>query len=280
MSLRRRGSTPLATDSASPPDLPPLRMGLLAKLNLLTIGLIFLTAIATTGFHVWQEWRDKDTELRQRGSATLAMLAELAEFGLSTNNRAFLEAILENLSAESDVAYAVIVDSRREPVAFRRIAESIGTAGPPAASDVRFPAPGAVAATDLTVGGRAVRRADCAGRRHEALGRAGARPASGGSTAGCPSSSARRDADRLCPPGNDIRAAAAGVPQVPGGRAVGRRVPDHPDDRRDAAAHPRPRRADAPAHARGTRGGRRRARRLRPRVRPTSLACSPARSTT
>ena len=43
--LIRRHMSPLAGDTASMLDLPPVRMGLLAKLNLLTIGLIFLSVI-------------------------------------------------------------------------------------------------------------------------------------------------------------------------------------------------------------------------------------------
>ncbi len=134
MKLFRRHLTPLATDSVSSLNLPPVRMGLLTKLNLLTIGLIFVTAIATTGFYLWQQWRDENTELHRRGAATLAMLSELAEIGLATNNRAHVEAILDTLSADSDVAYAVVLDAKREPVAARRIADSLGTAGPAGAS--------------------------------------------------------------------------------------------------------------------------------------------------
>ena len=47
----RRHLSPLAGDTASTLNLPPVRMGLLTKLNLLTIGLIFLTAVAITGFY-------------------------------------------------------------------------------------------------------------------------------------------------------------------------------------------------------------------------------------
>ena len=39
------------------------------------------------------------------------MLAELAEFGLNTNNRAYLEAILESVSTQGDIAYAVVADA-------------------------------------------------------------------------------------------------------------------------------------------------------------------------
>src|SRR3982751_1788154 len=83
-----------AGDSASSLSLPRVRMGLLTKLNLLTVSLIFLTAAATTGFYVWQQWRDETADLRQRGASALIMLSELSEFGLYTGNRAYLEAIL------------------------------------------------------------------------------------------------------------------------------------------------------------------------------------------
>ena len=155
MKLFRRHLTPLATDTTSSLNLPRVRMGLLSKLNLLTIGLIFLTAIAISGFYLWQQWRDETNELQRRGSTALAMLAELSEFGLYTNNRGYLEAVLDSLSTDGDIAYAAVVDARREPVAARQIAESLGTGGPPAlAADVPLPAPGTTASTDLTIRGQ------------------------------------------------------------------------------------------------------------------------------
>ena len=54
----RKSLSPLGSDTASMLDLPPVRMGLLAKLNLLTIGLIFLTAVAITLFYGQRNWRD------------------------------------------------------------------------------------------------------------------------------------------------------------------------------------------------------------------------------
>jgi len=152
MKLFRRRHAPVATDSASSLNLPRVRMGLLAKLNLLTIGLVFLTAFATTGFYVFQQWRDESNELRQRGSTTLKMLAELAEFGLYTNNRAYLEAILESLPADGDIAYAAIVDAKRETLASRRIADSLGAAGLPAIpADAPLPALGATTTNTLAI---------------------------------------------------------------------------------------------------------------------------------
>ncbi len=155
MRLFRRRKAAHAAESASAFNLPRVRMGLLTKLNLLTIGLIFLTATATTGFYLWQQWRDETSDLRQRGATTLAMLAESSEFGLYTGNRAYLEAILESLSTEGEIAYAVIADRKGEPVAVRNIADTLGPAGPPAApADTPLPAAGATTAAEVTIRGR------------------------------------------------------------------------------------------------------------------------------
>jgi diguanylate cyclase (GGDEF)-like protein len=155
MKLFREHLSPLAGDSVSSLNLPRVRMGLLTKLNLLTIGLIFLTAISTAGYYLWQQWRDENLELHRRGSATLAMLAELAEYGLYTNNRAHVDAILDSLSTNSDIAYAVVIDAKGETIASRRIADSLGTAAPPALpADARLPAPGAIVTTDLAIRGQ------------------------------------------------------------------------------------------------------------------------------
>jgi hypothetical protein len=134
--LFRKRSVAHATDSASALSLPRVRMGLLTKLNLLTIGLIFLTAIGTTGFYVWQQWRDETADLRQRGASALAMLTELSEFGLYNNNRAYLEAILASLSTEGDIAYAAVVDRKGETMAVRASRRARPAVRRPAPADV------------------------------------------------------------------------------------------------------------------------------------------------
>ena len=155
MKLFRKRSVTHATDSASALSLPRVRMGLLTKVNLLTIGLIFLTAIGTTGFYVWQQWRDETADLRQRGASALAMLSELSEFGLYTGNRAYLEAILASLPTGGDIAYAAIVDRKGETVALRRVTDALGTAGPPVLPvDTPLPVAGSTSAADVTIRGR------------------------------------------------------------------------------------------------------------------------------
>ncbi len=118
MKRLRRHLTSLATDTISPLNLPPVRWPLLTKLNLLTVGLIFLTAILTTGFYLSQNRQLDETEferdLRAQGSTILAMLTEMSERGLSATDRARLDAVLDNLEADGDYAYVVVLGLNRD----------------------------------------------------------------------------------------------------------------------------------------------------------------------
>jgi len=131
MNRLRRHFAPLAADTISPLNLPPVRMGLLTKLNLLTVGLIFVTALATTGLYVWKEWRVVEAELQAQGTTLVAMLAEATEHGLVTDDRANLTAILDSLAIEGDVAYARVLDANRNPVVARTFSESLSDANMP-----------------------------------------------------------------------------------------------------------------------------------------------------
>jgi hypothetical protein len=117
--------SPLAGDTASMLDLPPVRMGLLAKLNLLTIGLIFLTAVAITTFYANQRWRDDDHELRARGRALAAIMTELAEPAVMNQDKAGLERLLDGMGADPDVAYVAILDRDQRPLVLRRFTPTL-----------------------------------------------------------------------------------------------------------------------------------------------------------
>jgi diguanylate cyclase (GGDEF)-like protein len=121
----RRRFAPLASDTTSPLNLPPVRLGLLVKLNLLTIGIIFLTAISITGYYSWQQWRDEEAELRNQGVPVLMMLAELVAPAVARNDGANVDALLERLAGEADVAYVGIVNASGETVAERRFARAL-----------------------------------------------------------------------------------------------------------------------------------------------------------
>jgi len=71
--------TPLGGDTISPLHAPPLRMGLLTKLNLLAIGLIVATALGVAAFLIDQQIRDETSRLRTQGLALAAMLAEVGD---------------------------------------------------------------------------------------------------------------------------------------------------------------------------------------------------------
>jgi diguanylate cyclase (GGDEF)-like protein len=131
MNRLRRHFAPLTADTISPLNLPPVQMGLLTKLNLLTVGLIFLTAIAITGLYMWKESRGGEAELRARGSTVAAMLAEAAERGVATGDRANLGAILDSLAVERDVAYARVLDANRQTVVGRTFGDPPGDTAAP-----------------------------------------------------------------------------------------------------------------------------------------------------
>ncbi len=159
MKRLRRHLTSLGTDTISPLNLPPVRWPLLTKLNLLTVGLIFLTAILTTGFYLSQNRQLDETEferdLRAQGSTILAMLTEMSERGLSATDRARLDAVLDNLEADGDYAYVVVLGLNRTPILERRFGDSLRSVDLPAlAADAAIPVAGAIGSSDVTIQGR------------------------------------------------------------------------------------------------------------------------------
>ena len=155
MNPLRRHLTPLNAETISPLNLPPVRMGLLTKLNVLTVGLIFLSAISTTGLYLWKEWRVGETELRGQGSMLVAILAEASEHGLSTNDRSYLDGILDSLAVESDIAYVRILDAQRRTFAERMFADSLQqVAVPDITRGTSLPAAGKIDVSQPSIGGR------------------------------------------------------------------------------------------------------------------------------
>src|SRR4051812_40235740 len=89
------------------------RFGLRAKLNLLTIALIIATAAGIAAYLVRLETRDSRAKLENEGVAILSLLSEAAELPIYTSNRAALTQVLESLSLNRDIAYAVALDAKR-----------------------------------------------------------------------------------------------------------------------------------------------------------------------
>ena len=118
----RKHLSPLGGDTIATLDLPRVKIGLLTKLNLLTIGLIFLTAVAITTFHFSQQWREEEQQLRLQGTSLLGVMAELAEYALYTADKQSLEQLLESLSSDPDVAYVGVLDQKGSLLVERRFA--------------------------------------------------------------------------------------------------------------------------------------------------------------
>jgi HAMP domain-containing protein len=151
----RRHLSPLAGDTASTLNLPSVRMGLLKKLNLLTVGLIFLTAAALSVFHFAQQWRDDEQQLRSQGATMLGVMAQLAEYGLATGDKTYLEQMLDSVSNDPDVAYASVFDSKGLLLVDRRFGPGLAKEQlPPLNVPQPPPTPGHVADHEVMLGGK------------------------------------------------------------------------------------------------------------------------------
>jgi diguanylate cyclase (GGDEF)-like protein len=152
--LRRRLS-PLTGDTVSTLDLPPVRMGLLTKLNVLTVGLIFLTAAALSILHFAQQWRDDKQELRNQGATLLGVIAQLAEHGIGTADKDYLEQMLGSAGNNPDVAYASVFDGKREVLVERRFGAGLAKEKLPPIDTLQAPLkPGHIVDRDVTIGGK------------------------------------------------------------------------------------------------------------------------------
>ena len=149
----RKHLSPLAADTVTTLNLPPVRMGLLTKLNLLNVGLIALTAVAITAFFAWQEWRDVQQQIRAQGRVVLTMLADLSSPGLAAQDKAQIERTLSSLANDGDIAYVAVNDASGQPFAERRFAEKLREGPLPAlAADAVLPE-AATKGTERLIGG-------------------------------------------------------------------------------------------------------------------------------
>jgi diguanylate cyclase (GGDEF)-like protein len=116
--------SPLGADTISPLNAPPVRMGLLTKLNVLAIGLIIATALGVAAFLVNQQLRDERSRLRTQGLAVTAMLAEVADEAISSADMSSVAPVLDGLASDRDIAYAAVLDPKLHPLIARGYAEA------------------------------------------------------------------------------------------------------------------------------------------------------------
>jgi diguanylate cyclase (GGDEF)-like protein len=128
-----------------------VRLGLLAKLNLLSIGLIVATAIAIAVFTFWRQAQEETNHLRSHGTTVLTILGELAGEAVARGDRNEILRALDGLADVEDIAYAAMLDARGQLLASRSFAEH--RVAPSALLDRR--ATGTeVVAVEVTVAGR------------------------------------------------------------------------------------------------------------------------------
>ena len=129
--MRRHGAA-MSADTVSPTALPPVRLGLVSKLQILTVSLVFLTGLAITGYTFWLEWSAADDDLHAQGRTLATMLAEVVDEPLQAADRASLEQVIGSLAPGATVAYVAVLDARRQVVAGRRYAEALAASTVPA----------------------------------------------------------------------------------------------------------------------------------------------------
>ena len=99
------------------------RLGIVLKFSFLTVSLIALTSLGITAFLIVSEVNDSNQEISQRARSLGKMLAHNAEFGMYTEDKNYLQSLLESAGAERDVAYAVALSENMQPLtekAFRK----------------------------------------------------------------------------------------------------------------------------------------------------------------
>ena len=108
-----KGSSPLGAETISPLNAPPVRMGLLTKLNLLVVGLIVATALGVAAFLINQQLRDETSRLQTQGLAVASMLAGVADEAIASSEMSNLASVLDGLASDPDIAYAMILDPQQ-----------------------------------------------------------------------------------------------------------------------------------------------------------------------
>jgi nitrogen fixation/metabolism regulation signal transduction histidine kinase len=138
----RRHLAPLAGDTLSTLNLPPVRVSLLTKFNLLTVGLLFLAAAAITAVLFWRQWNDEERQIGVHGETIALMLADLSEYGMRAQDRGSLAQIIDSLPETSDIAYVCVLDEDGRVVSERYIATGFDGSIVPTMTVAEMPTPG------------------------------------------------------------------------------------------------------------------------------------------
>jgi diguanylate cyclase (GGDEF)-like protein len=124
----RRHAIPLDQDSTASAIPTPARPGLLVKLQILSVGMVIVTAAAITAYDFWHEWAGDEAQLVAHSRSVAAILAPQAAGALRSNDRIGLERLAASLGGDPSIAYAVVLDAAGRTQAERRFAPRLGSA--------------------------------------------------------------------------------------------------------------------------------------------------------
>jgi hypothetical protein len=85
-----------------------IRRSLATKFNLLAIALVLVTALGIALFVVRQEHINTSHALVNHGRSVVAMVAQNSEYGIYTENEAFLSQMIDSLAVDAEIAYVTI----------------------------------------------------------------------------------------------------------------------------------------------------------------------------
>ncbi len=94
-------------------------LGLGAKLNLLSTGLILITALSIAGVVAWAQQREGYDALRENGRRLSLLLARAADNALLVGHQSAYDAVVGAVGADVDVAYVELLDAAGRPLARR-----------------------------------------------------------------------------------------------------------------------------------------------------------------
>ncbi|MFO1309652.1 MAG: EAL domain-containing protein [Burkholderiales bacterium] len=118
----------LASDTVSAVSLPPVRLGLLTKIQVLAVAIVFVTAVAITAYTFWREWSGGEDEIRAQAITLSTMLAEVVDEPLAGGDREAIDEVIATLAPGATLAYVAILDAKGAVVASRRYAGELGNA--------------------------------------------------------------------------------------------------------------------------------------------------------
>ena len=116
----RKHGAALASETVSPASLPPVRLGLFTKIQVLAVALVFVTALAITAYTFWREWSGGEDDLRAQALTLSTMLAEVVDEPLAAGDRDAIEQVISTLAPGASIRSA-----------WRRVGKAGGARGSP-----------------------------------------------------------------------------------------------------------------------------------------------------